>query len=219
MIKFLKLFLFVILFSSIQNSPASADVVYLQDQGERFSISFPDRWRVVSNIAPDDKLVVAANGAPEDHASCRVRVRDDARFGIYPHRYDPSIQKIAYSREFWDGYIGAYDDTTLVSVTDGAQLGRGFASYANVEFTSVTGARVQKRGIMFASLYGNKAYIVDCSAHVDAYASWHDAFMSVIKTVDFEQAIHRNADYGYRSFLKDPILIVNGGAEYNHTYY
>ena len=135
--------------------------MYLENRGERFSISFPDRWKVLHNQAIDEKLVIVVPGALSDGASCRVRVRDDARFGLYPHKYNATIQKIAYGRGFWTDYlVERYDDAALLSVMDGAGLGRGFASYAHVKFGSNLEASLQKRGIMFVSLYGAKRILL-----------------------------------------------------------
>ena len=64
-------------------SPAKAEIFYIEDQDGRFSVSFPDLWRITSNMKPDDQLTVMGPGK-NDLAMCRVRVREEGRFKIYP---------------------------------------------------------------------------------------------------------------------------------------
>jgi hypothetical protein len=63
---------------------------------------------------------------------------------------------------------------------------------------------MRKRGLMFASLYHDKAYIVDCSAEESVYEKWRPAFMGVVKSVDFEKVVHELPSGNYRNFMAGP---------------
>lgn len=180
---------------------AKADVWFWQDDRTSLTITFPDTWDVTSNRAPDDIFTIVAPG--RDNAMCRIRAREDRRFLIYPVRYMSSVQKIAYSSDFWQYYInGDYDLVNLDVMQDEAGLGRGFGSYALATFDAPgPDDRVLKRGLMFASLYNDKAYIVDCSADAHAYNNWAGLFQSIVKSVDFKKVYHEYPHGHYRDFL------------------
>ncbi|MCB1783301.1 MAG: hypothetical protein KDI13_04840 [Alphaproteobacteria bacterium] len=205
----LKTFLVGAALCTITLSSASAEIFYVEDQGNRFSLSFPDLWAVTQNQKPDDKLTVTGPGEYK-FANCRVRVREDRRYLIYPRKFASSVQKVAYSKQFWDEYLGEYDDVTLQSVTDGAGLGQGFATYAEATFTTAENPIVHKRAIMFASLYYDNAYIVECSTEQTVYDQWRPAFLSIVKSVDFTRTTAIYPSGHYRKFLNDPELIING---------
>jgi len=216
--KFLKLFLIAGLFFSASASAAKAEVFYVENDRGRFSLSFPDSWRLTHNQKPDDMLTVLAPG-DNQHASCRVRVRDDRRFVIYPVRYSGEIQRTAFSREFWFDYTREFTNPRIDHVTDGAGLGRGFASYAEASFTTAIGPKAQKRGIMFASRYHDRTYILECSAQEAAYARWRPHFLSVAKSLDFTKII-QDVPFGhYRNFLADPELVIYGRRDMEATSY
>ena len=185
---------------------ASAEVFYWQDADTKMSFTYPDRWHVRHNQRPDDIYSVAAPGE-NNHAICRLRVREDRRFAIYPEYYSSEIQHIAYSRDFWDSYLGEYDNVTVHRVYDDAGLGRGFASFAEASYTTALGPKMDKRAIMFGALYNKKAYIVECSAERVSYHKWHNSFLSLVKSVDFRKEIHQAKNGFYRNFYGNPIII------------
>lgn len=199
-------------------STARAEVFVIENQMARFSVSFPDTWQMINNQKPDDELTIAAPGE-NDFATCRVRVRDDRRYLVYPVAYSGEVQRTAFSKDFWMEYGNEFEDPYVASVTDNAGLGRGFASYADFYFTTIIGPKMQKRGLAYASLYNDKLYITECSAEISAYEKWHNAFLGVIKSVNFTKTIHELPSGDYRNFGKDKILIIQNARPIDVYYY
>lgn len=195
---------------------AKAEIFFVEDQVNRFSLSFPDLWKTANNQKPDDKLTVVGPGEP-DFAFCRVRVREDRRFLVYPRKYAGNIQKVAYSRDFWNRYLGEYDDVQVDNFNEPGGLGKGFGSFTEATYTTAEGTIMRKRGLMFASLYHDRAYIVDCSAEASVYYKWRPAFMSIVKSVDFEKIVHELPSGNYRNFLSDPEIVINGAKKVETT--
>lgn len=185
---------------------ANAEVFYWQDADTKMSFTYPDRWDVRHNQRPDDIYAVAVPGA-NNHAICRLRVREDKRFAVYPEYFANNIQRIAYSNDFWDSYLGEYNDVTMRRVYDDAGLGRGFASFAEADYTTALGPKMEKRAIMFASLYNNNAYILECSAEKHSYHKWHNSFLSVVKSVNFRKEINEAKNGYYRNFYGGNLII------------
>ena len=115
-------FFLAAVFCFIGIGSAKAEVFFIEDQVNRFSISFPDLWIRINNQKPDDELTIAGPGEP-DFAMCRVRVHEDRRFLIYPRKFADSIQKVAYSRDFWKKYLGEYDDVMVDNFREPTGLG------------------------------------------------------------------------------------------------
>jgi len=187
---------------------AQADYSVWRDAETGMSLSFPDTWRIVSNAAPDDVVTFMAP-AGRGNAQCRMRIRGDRRYVIYPSRYDSAIQKIDFSYDYWERYLGAYDDAKIFNVQNGAGLGRGFAGYAQASYKStVPGPYMDRRGLMFASLYNDKVYILECSAHEEAFGDWKGAFLSVAGSVDFKKTHHQIMTGHYRNFMGEGRLML-----------
>ncbi len=219
MSKILKSFLIAITFFSVSTSSAFAEVFYVENDKGRFSMSFPDSWALGHNQKSDDMLTVWAPGT-YDHASCKMRVREDRRFVVYPVRYSGEIQRSAYSKDFWFDYLNEYTDPYVAYVTDVGGLGRGFASYAEAFYTTAVGPKVVKQAIMFVSQYHDKTYILECSAEIAAYPKWHKAFLSVAKSIDFKKSISDMKTGHYtRDFLGDGQLIIYGERPFDDTYH
>lgn len=217
--KILKSFLIASAFISLSASSATAEVFHVGSDAGRFSLSFPDTWAQSHNQKPGDVLTIWAPGE-NDYASCRMRVEDDRRYVIYPVNYSAEIQRSAYSKDFWFDYLNEYTDPHLAYVTDVGGLGRGFASYAEAFYTTAVGPKVAKQAIMFASLYNDKAYILECSAEISAYPMWHQSFLSVAKSVDFTKIIseHRTGHYDPGFLSREP-LIIYGERPFDDTYH
>ncbi len=182
---------------------AKADYFVWQDEKTGLSITFPDTWKTANNVNPDTILTVLGP-SDTDKPECHVNVREDKRYTIFPAKYGDSIQKVAVSRKFWEAYMGNYDTYNLGQVYDGVGLGRWFASYATASYTKRFGTAIQSRqGIMFASLYGGKLYVVDCSSIAETYDRWQADFRGIIKSVDFKKAYHELSTGEYANFLKD----------------
>lgn len=201
----------------------SADIAVWQDVNTKMSLSYDDTWRAVSNQNPGDVLTITAPNQSVhgryDFAGCKVNITDDGRFKIYPHRNSGAIQRIAYSKGYWDRYFGLYNDVVVHEGTDNNGLGDGFASMASFSFTTHKGAMVRKRGLGFASHYRNKVYLVECSAEESVYHEWHNAFLNVIKSVDFHEGTNFAITGYYRDFLQDDTLKVRGPHLFDDTYY
>jgi hypothetical protein len=185
---------------------ASAEVFYWQDADTKMSFTYPDRWDTRHNQRPDDVYTVAAPGK-NNHTACRLRVREDKRFAIYPEYMSDHVQRVAYSNQFWDEYLGEYEDVKIHRVYDDSSLGRGFASFAEASYTTALGPKMEKKGLMFASLYNNKAYIVECSSEKHSFHKWHRSFLSIVKSVDFQKEINEAKNGYYRNFYGEQITI------------
>ena len=199
-------------------SSARAEIYVWQDAVTDVSVTIPDTWLMVHNQNPDDEMTFFAPGE-NDHASCKLRVSQDRRFVIFPQRFSGPIQRKNVSREFWDDYLGEYDDAVLNSVTDNAALGRGFASFADASYITVAGPNVAKRSLMFASIYNDKAFVVECSAEEQAYDKWYNSFLSVAKSVNFRKEIHEFPSGHYRDFPNDKAVRIEGARPVDVTYY
>jgi hypothetical protein len=131
-----------------------------------------------------------------------VSVSDNKRYVIYPAEYGDAIQREAVSIPFWKSYFSNYDDYTIDRVYDGGGLGRWHASYAIGSYSTRNGTVMQGRqAIMFASLYYNKLYVVECSALNYAYDKWDNDFRSIIKSIDFKKMYNEKIIGEYHDFL------------------
>lgn len=191
---------------------AQAEVFYIEDKDDLFSISFPDSWAIINNQKADDKLTIAGPG-PNEFATCRVRVRSDRRFAIYPYDLETDVQKLAYSYEFWTTYLGEYNDVQITTFRDEAGLGNGFASMAEASFETAEGPIVKKKAVMFASVYRNQMFAVECSAEETVYYKWKPAFLSIVKSLDFTDKRQKTPQGSYRGFLGDEPTNVLGPTE------
>jgi len=183
-----------------------ADYFFWQDPETKLSITFPDTWKKQHNQGPNDILTIIA---PSDHGwpQCTVKTKEDKRYTIYPSQYGDDIQREAVSVPFWHDYMGAYDAYTLNTVYDGSGLGRWLASYAYATYDNRNGtAHEKRRALMFASLYYDTLYIVECSALNHAYDKWDNDFRSIIKSIDFKKAFHEHKHGEYHNFLTDADL-------------
>lgn len=183
---------------------------FYENNDERFTLTFPDTWKRVENQKPDDEITIAGPGDGA-YVSCRMRVRKDRRFVVYPGKFDSDIQKVAYSGDFWDTYLGEYDQVVLDYFKDESGLGLGYASLAEVSYETVEGPILRKKAVIFASLYHDRAYIAECSAHESAFLKWHPVFLSIVKSVDFGKVRHPKRQGHYRTFTdKDEEIEVLG---------
>ncbi len=207
----LKSFLVGAVFCSMafSTSSVSANIFFIEDQDNRFTVSFPDLWKKVGNQKPDDRLTMLGQGE-NDFAICRVRVREDRRFVIYPDKFNDEIQRTSFSREFWNDYLGDYNDVTVDSFKDDSGLSIGAASMVEASYETAQGAIVKKRGLIFASLYHDQLYVVDCSSEESLYEKWRPAFLSIVKSVEFDKVTSKKKSGHYRDFMDDPAVEVRG---------
>lgn len=183
--------------------PARADVFKWEHPESGLTLTYPDTWAVLTQVEPDTIFRVQAPSTT-DEAECRVRVRPENRFLIYPPRYDPAVQKVAYSADFWKDYLfGRYEDIMIHNVSDQAGFGRGYASYMLATYTTLGDDPALRSALGFASAYNDKAYILECSSLAGAFENWAGMFQSIAKSVDFRKAYHESASGNYRNFLNE----------------
>lgn len=180
---------------------AKADYFLWEDPKSHLTITFPDTWKIASNQNANDILTIRGpdtRGMPK----CVVKTRTDKRYVIFPPQYGRSIQQEAVSKKFWDVYLKEYQDYNLAKVVDDAGLGRWHASYALAGYTDYDGTVFEKRrAIMFASLYYDTMYILECSALENSYEDWYFPFMSIVKSVDFRKLYNEIPSGHYRDFI------------------
>ncbi|MEM7679549.1 MAG: hypothetical protein AAF182_00895 [Pseudomonadota bacterium] len=180
---------FVVLVLSLTASHnAKAETFYWQDPGSKLSLTVPDTWSMSHNQKPDDVITMIAPSA-DAFPVCRMRVRQDRRFVIYPHRYANEIQHLHYSQNFWNDYAAEFPSGAVQHYADDAGLGRGRGSFAEIVFAPDAAPLRARKAIAFASLYRDKAYILECSSNLEDYDRWLPAFMSVVKSVQFREEI------------------------------
>lgn len=178
---------------------ANAEIFYVEDQGNRFSISFPDTWAKTSNQKPDDKLTIAAQGENE-FVECRVRVRNEERYLIYPDKLAAQVQRQYVSQDFWKLYLGEYNEVEVNAFKDDSGLGAGHASMVEASYETADSTIVRKKALMFASSYGSNIYVVECSSEETVYDKWRQPFLSIVKSVDFDPVSHPDREGHYRDF-------------------
>lgn len=183
---------------------AKADYFVWEDAKSGLTLSYPDTWRMVSTRDTDEVLAIMAPSKDKADAICHVRVRSDKRFLIYPPHLGRDVQTISYSKEFWEEYLGEYDNVEIYGTNDGG-LGRGYGSFAVAGYDGTSsGPMGKRRGIMAASLYFDKAYIVDCSARAATFEEFQPLFLSVMGSVDFKKTHDELWSGDYRNFFADP---------------
>lgn len=200
-IKFLFLLFFSVFFIAC---PARADYFVWRDTKTGLSLTYPDTWKIVNNEQPDDVVTVLAPSG-RGHASCRMRVRDDMRYSIFPQQYNKAVQKIDVSTAFWNKYLSEYKEPQLYTTADSAGLGLGYAGTAEAGYwDTVPGPLMQKSALMFASLFNNHLYILECSAQASFYPEWKKDFLNIASSVDFMKGEHELLNGYYRDFMQDP---------------
>jgi hypothetical protein len=182
---------------------AKADYFLWHDEASGVSLSFPDTWRMDTNQKPGEVITIKAPSG-RAHAVCKVRVLGDRRFVVYPQHYGADIQELNFSTAFWDQYFKMYDSDTIRQTQDDAGLGRGWAGFTEASYESaVPGPWMPRRGVAFATVYNDKAYVLDCSSHRDAFKDWKGPFLSIAHSIDFYPAYHQLMSGNYRNFMKD----------------
>lgn len=182
---------------------AKADYFVWKDEKTGLAITFPDTWKMQNNVG-DNTILTVMGSSYNDQPVCKVDVKDDKRYTIFPAKYGADIQKIAVSTPFWEKYLAQYDEYNLGTVYDGAGLGRWYASYALASYNRHFGTVIQqRRAIMYASLYRDKLYVIECSALDHAYERWEGDFRGIIKSVDFDKAYHEVPTGEYANFLEE----------------
>lgn len=183
--KYLVLTAFVLFFAS----PSQAEYFVWKDADTGVLLSYPDTWRQALDYAADERLVIEAPGT--DQARCSVKAREDRRFLVYPQRYRAAIQEQAYSEDFWNDYLASYDNVVIHNMQDGTGLGQAFASMVTASYITAHPLKNQhKTSIASAGLYGDTAFIYECSALAQAFPQYQVIFQSIMKSISFPKAYH-----------------------------
>ena len=183
-------------------APAKADYFLWEDSKSGLTMTFPDTWKTQQTRHPHEILRISGPAGGADPV-CSVKVMDDKRYTIFPADYGDAVQKTAVSIPFWHDYMANYDDYTIDRVFDGGGLGRWLASYAYGSYMMRDGTAYQSRqAILFASLYFDKLYAIECSTLNKAFDEWNPIFRSIIKSVDFKKTYHEHLTGEYADFLK-----------------
>jgi len=181
---------------------AHADYFLWQDSKSGLTVTFPDTWKQQNNMNPATILTIEGPGNA-DRPVCKINKTDDKRYVIFPPEYGDAVQRVAVSTDFWKSYMGHYDEYTLNNIYDGAGLGRWRASYARGTWTVRAGDVLQlRRGVLFASLYYDQLFVVECSSLNHAYETWDYDFKSIIKSIDFKKIYHERKTGEYADFLR-----------------
>lgn len=203
------------------NGEARADYVVWQDAKTGVSLSYPDDWKPVNNQQPDDRLTVALPSG-EDHAQCRVRVNEEGRHLIYPQRFREDILKTDFAAQFWDDYTANYQGTKIHDMTDGASLGRSYASMITASYmTAPDDPQEFRMGVMAVSPYYDQVFLVDCSSTAESFGAYKDIFMSFMKSINFQKTFHELTIGDYpRDFLtpRSTIIVPHQNAVSATTY-
>ncbi len=215
--------LFALALCLVPLTSAHADYFVWQDPKTGVELTFPDTWKRVSNQKPDDLLTILAP-SPEDQALCRLRARSDERWTVYPVWHAADVQRFAYNQDFWDGYLAEYNTKRVQMYKDDAGLGKAFASTVLARFTRAAPKEPQgpRLGQMWAGVYYDTAYILDCSAKENAFGTWQPDFAAIAKSVDMRKIIHELSIGNYpRNFMKDRYIerpVMNGPDKMGYTY-
>ncbi len=171
-------------------TPALADYSVWQDSTTGVSLSYPDTWRSVSSLQPDDLLTIAAPTKGEN-AQCRLKARPEKRYMVYPASLASAVQKRAVSKEFWDKYLAQYNNVTISFLAEDGGFGRGHGSVSSASFTIAhpqTG--MPRSGILAASLYRDTLYILECTVDPQAFEYWRPVFLGILKSIDMPKREH-----------------------------
>jgi len=201
------------------SAPASAERFVIENHDHHFSVSYSDTWHKMTNQKPDEELHIVAPGEGH-HASCRIRVREDKRWGLYPrHKFATSLQRVAYSADFWEAYLGEYDHAKILTLDETTGLGPAHGSYVEAIFNETTGPRVQKKGIAAVGYLNDRAYIYECSAATEHYDYFHPMFLNILSKVNIREIGTPKVNGHYRNFAPGRTLQINGLRKIDAYYY
>lgn len=189
---------------------AAADTFVWKDPVHKYSISFPDVWREQTVDSPNTRLRIVGPIA-EDMASCKVEVEPDGRAQIYTKNLVDEAVLEKLGRDFWDRRIGNVEKAAISDYYAPASFGdRGDATAIRLGFVQNDGhgMMVPMYGFMIASLYGDKLYVVSCSAKHEMYGRYSTLFGSIVDSIALDPRDHIYPTGYYRNFLADPKLVL-----------
>ena len=190
-----------------------ADYILWEDEKTGVSLSFPDNWELGNNRKAGDVVTLLAPGDYKDRPVCRLNVRKDGRFQVFPPRLYPAIQEIAYSREFWEKAVLAYyPEPKVVQFGDNSGLGRAFGSYVLVDYRGDISQNppqdeaenpLEKRALSLIGIYGPDLYLFECSADKKGFDKWRPLFQSIAGSVELSPIFSSRPQGFYRDFLTE----------------
>lgn len=201
----------VFIFCLFVSSVSHADYFVWQDEKTGVSLSYPDTWYLSHNQKPRDILTLVAPNDFADHPTCRLSAVPDARFEIFPPNYYRSVQKVAYSKAFWEKEIlKHYKKPNVVQYGDNAGLGRGFGSYIIIDYVTHRHPNdigdfeeKEMRAITTVSLHNEMMFMFECTSHRENFDIWRPLFQSIAGSVDFKMVDHPLFHGYYRNFIHD----------------
>lgn len=205
-------FMALVLFSVflLASAPAAqADTFVWKDPVNAYTMSFPDVWRVQTDDNAYTRLRIAGPLA-EDRATCRMQVSPDGRLKIYPkYLLDRAVSE-TLDRKFWEKEVSQFKNAKIVDYYDPASLGaKGDATGVNFIFQENSGHGTENmRGVMIASIYGDKRFEMTCASKFDIYDRYAQLFLSIVDSVELDSRYHPFPTGYYRSFLMDPKLVL-----------
>ena len=188
---------------------AKADTFVWKDPVNAYTMSFPDVWRVQTDDDVYTRLRIAGP-LREDGATCRMQVTPDGRLKIYPkYLLDRAVSE-TLDRNFWEREISQFKNARIVDYYDPASMGsKGDATGVNIVFQQDNGHGLDSmRGVMIASIYGDKRFEVTCTSKLDMYERYAELFLSIVDSVELDSRYHPFPTGYYRSFLMDPKFVL-----------
>jgi hypothetical protein len=190
--------------------PAVADTAVWKDPVNRFSISYPDSWRIQTDDTANTVIRIAGP-LGEDLPVCRVKVITDGRVKIYPKDLADKAVSRELNQDFWQGEIAQYQNAQITEFFDPASLGdKGGGTGVRMNFTIDDGTNktAPMFGTMLGSIYGGKRYLASCTSRHAVYEKWAPVFASILDSIQLDPAYHPFATGYYRDFLADPKLVL-----------
>ncbi len=189
-------------------SLADASVYVWQSKDQDFQFSVPDTWKMSHNQSADD-MVTFIGPDIKSYPECIAKKRIDGRFLNYPYYLMDEVQKVHFSKKFWDEYVGIYDDAEITFIGQGG-LGQATASFIHTEFTPAAGIEMRRKAIAFVTISKDNVYIMECSAEAGAFDRWRMPFFSVMKSAMFKDIHTNNINGHYRPAQDDADIIIRG---------
>lgn len=187
---------------------AQAEQFVWSDKNQEFTINVPDDWARTSARFSDEVIAFQAPGQ-ENFASCRVRVREDHRYDIYPPKYDAAIAQKVVGDQFWADYMGIYSGYRLNRFTPYAGLGEATASKVDVTFIDENGYKVLKRGMALAGLHQGQVYVFECASDYQVYHRFAPIFSNILASFQHRWRDLTHVGGDYRPFLNDRTWVIH----------
>lgn len=192
-------FVFALAFSTA----AKAEYFVIKNAEFNYEFSVPDRWFEVGGMASRTDYTYIARG--EDLAGCSIDATKDKRFMAFQPKEFETVATQEFTNSFFETQVPKMNigknDAINVNVHNIQQgsLGHGYARFALVDFTDMSGAEV--RSLIIASIYRDMQMVVSCQAKRDTFQKHFPTLMSVISSITFENEFRPYPSLYYRDFI------------------